>query len=308
MRPQRKPMRRKINFLLAGLLVTAQAALAQGAAIKTIEIEWEEIPKTAGYEVRMMPKGGGKTLKFLAIENRMVQDVPVGHYTMQIRSRAKEVDYFSPWSEPVPIEVVAKEITPLKPADQATISALGLEKYTVEFEWQPVEGVKEYTLKVWNEHRRDKPWIFTTSKTRKKLDVPPGDVYYWQVLFESNSAVSYAQAPTTFIFTLLGVKLTTPEIIPPESTPTLKHLSWRASDGATAYSVKLFYRHLDEKDWKKVREVQLTSNRWDVHNFKRGAYRLDVQATAPRRTSSDVAQLEFLVKPSDAELQQALTR
>jgi len=290
------------------LAVFCAHATAQAPAFKTIELEWEEVPKVAGYEVKLIPEGGGKALRFLSAEASLIQEVPVGRYIMQIRSRAEGYDYYSPWSEKVQIEVVAKEITPLKPVDKATISAIGIEKYTIEFEWQPVDGVKEYTIKVWNEHRLQKPWVFTTRGTKKKLDVPPGDVYYWQVLFESNSAVSYAQAPTTFTFTLLGMKLTTPEIVPPENTPALKQLTWRESEGAANYSVKLYYRHLDEKDWKMIRQVQLNANRWDVHNFKRGAYRLDVQATAPRRTSSDLAQLEFLVKPSDEELRQAMNR
>lgn len=295
------------GLLLFGLPLCAGQAKGQGVGLKTIELEWEEIPKTAGYEVRMTPKGGGKPLKFITAEARLVQDVPVGLYSMQIRSRAEEVDYYSPWSEPMSIEVVAKEITPLKPMDKETLSAVGAQKYTVEFEWQPVAGVKEYTLKVWNEHRLDRPWVFITRGTKKKLDIPPGDVYSWQVLFESSNAVSYAQAPTTFTFTLLGLKLTTPEIAPPPSTG-LSEITWRSAEGATNYSAKLLYRHLDETEWKLVRQVQLTETRWPMKQLKFGAYRVEVQATAPRRSSSDVAEHEFMVKPTAVELQQALNQ
>ncbi len=297
---------RRSRLLLTALALAGAAALAQGQAFKTIEVEWEEVPKVGGYEVRLIPTGGGKTLKFLTVESRLIQEIPVGEYKMQIRSRARDEDYMSPWSEMIPLEVVAKEITPVKPEDKATINAVGIQKYTVEFEWEPVNKVKEYTLRVWSEKRADKPWVFVTRNTKKKLDVPPGEVYYWQVLFESASAVSYQQAPTTFTFTILGQKLTTPEIIPPEPAPGLKKLTWRESDGATTYIAKLFYRHLDEKEWRMTNQTQTSNNEWNFTGFKPGAYRLDVIATAVRRTQSDLAQYEFFVKPSDVELKQAL--
>jgi hypothetical protein len=278
----------------------------QGPILKTIEVEWEPIPKAGGYEVRFTPKAGGKPLKFITEESKISQDVPIGEYTMQVRSRARDVDYWSPWSEAVPLEVVTREINPLKPEDESTLSAIGLSKYTIDFEWEPVPSVKEYTLKVWNEHRADKPWVFVTRGTKKKLDVPPGEVYYWQVLFESASAVSYQQEPSTFTFTILGMKLTTPEIDPPEPTPNLKRLTWRASQGATMYHAKLYFRYLDEKKWGPPQEFETATTSWEIKQLKRGSYRLDVQATAPKRTPSDLAQMEFLVKPSDNEIRQAL--
>lgn len=309
---KRNKMPRKSSLLLAVLWSAgASAGMPKFASpssppvLKTIEIEWEPVEKTGGYEVRLAPVNGGRPLRFFTTESRMVQDVPVGAYRMQIRSRAKDVDYFSPWSESVPVEVVAKEITPLKPEDHATMSAVGLEKYVVEFEWLPVTGVKDYTLKVWNEHRKDKPWVFVTRATSKKLEVPPGDVYYWQVLFESANAVSYAQSPTTFTFTVLGMKLTTPEILPPDPRDT-KQLAWRESDGATTYQAKLYYRHLDETKWRLIDQLQTGETEWNFEKLKRGAYKIEVRATAARRASSDVAELEFVVKPSDEELTQAM--
>ena len=300
------PVRKRSKVSFAALALAGTVALAQGQAFKTIEIEWEAVPKVGGYEVRLVPAGGGKTLKFLTVESRLVQDVPVGEYKMQIRSRAKDEDYMSAWSEVIPLEIVAKEITPIKPEDKATLNAVGIAKYTVEFEWATVDKVKEYTLKVWSEKRIDKPWVFVTRKTSKKLDVPPGEVYHWQVLFESASAVSYAQAPTTFTFTILGQKLTTPEITIPTPAPNLNKMSWRESEGATTYIAKLYYRHLDETTWTLALQTQTPHTEWLFAGLKRGAYRLDVLATAARRTQSDLAQFEFSIKPSDVELKQAL--
>lgn len=276
--------------------------------MKTIELEWEPVEKAGGYEVRLTPKTKDlKPIKILTAESKLIQEVPVGNYTMHIRTRAKDVDYMSPWSEAIPLEVLAKEITPLKPEDKSSVNAVGLSKYTVEFEWQPVDKVKEYTLKVWNEHRRDRPWVFVTKNTKKKLEVPPGDVYYWQVLFESASPVSYAQDPTTFTFTILGMKLTTPQIFPPEPKPVVNELSWRESEGADVYHAKLYFRFLDETNWRLVKQVETDAVVWPfTKRLPPGAYRVDVKATARRRTDSDLAQLEFVVKPSDVEIRQAM--
>ena len=132
-----------VALALWGAFSFAQTPDPLKPILKTIEIEWEAIEKAGGYEVRLQPLPQGKPLKFFTTDSRLVQDVPVGEYRMQVRSRAKDEDYFSPWSDSVPIEVVAKEITPLKPADQEVIPAPNAMKYTVEFEWKPVARVKE---------------------------------------------------------------------------------------------------------------------------------------------------------------------
>lgn len=283
----------------------ADAPVPLKPVLKTIELEWEAVEKASGYEVRLTPAAGGKPLKFLTEEAKIVQAVPVGNYKLQIRSRSEDADIFSPWSETLPIEVVAKEITPLKPEDNSIIAALDANKFTVEFEWKPVDGVKEYTIKVWNEKRKENPWVFVTKYPRKKLDVPPGEIYFWQVLFESASGISYAQSPTTFKFTILGSKLTAPEIGPLTLSPEIQVLEWSKTLGANKYQAKLYYRHIDETEYKKVEETETSDRTWTFHKLKRGSYKLEVSASAPRRTSSDTSTIEFMLKPTATEIQQA---
>lgn len=305
---RKKNLKNKILALVLALLVAPPAFGADAPAVKNIELEWDPVEKASGYEVRLTPVGGGKALKYFTDQPKIQQDVPVGNYKLQIRSRSEDADIFSPWSETLPIEIVAKEITPLKPEDNSIIPAVDANKYSVDFEWKPVEGVKEYTIKVWNDKRKETPWVFVTKNPKKRLDVPPGEVYHWQVLFESATGISYAQDPATFKFTLLGAKLTTPGIGPQQLNPETQVLEWEESPGAQLYKVKLFYRHIDETEWTPVDQTETPNKQWSFHKLKRGAYKIEVTATAPRRSSSDPATFEFLVKPSDAELRQAMNK
>lgn len=282
------------------------AVAQESVPVKSIELEWDPVEKASGYEVRLMPAKGGKPLKFFTEDAKLMQDVPVGLYKLQIRSRSEDADIFSPWSDTMPLEVVAKEITPLKPEDGAVMESPDANKFPVDFEWKSVDGVKEYTIKVWSEKRRETPWVFVTKQPKKRLDVPPGEIYFWQVLFESASGISYAQAPTTFRFTVMGAKLTTPPIGPQTLNPDMQILEWEASPGAKAYKVKLYFRYLDETEYKLVDETTTENTQWTFNRLNRGAYKLEVVATAPRRSASDPGSFEFTVKPSDQEIQRAL--
>jgi hypothetical protein len=273
--------------------------------LKTIELEWDAVENAGSYEVKLTPEGGGEPLQFKTPENRLSHEVPIGNYDLQVRALSADGQDASPWSERMPFAVAAKELTPLNPEDGATLDGQSVPKVTVEFKWTPVDKVKLYTLVVWNEDKKDKPWVFTTKNTSKKLDVPAAQVYYWQVKFESADAVTYQQQPKTFSFTLLGSALLKPEIqtkMParPES------FRWRSSPQAQEYEVKLSFRHLDESEWKTLRADKRPDTQWTVGSLKPGVYRLEVTAKASRRAPSATAVHEFTVKPSVQELDQAL--
>lgn len=275
---------------------------------KVIEIEWEPIEKASGYEIRFTPSDGKKAILVKTRESRLAQELPIGKYVLQIRTRARDINFLSPWSDPMNIEVVEKEINPLKPEDKAIIESRSGPKDTIEFEWSPVENVKEYTLKVWNEKRKDNPWVFVTRATKKKLEVPAAEAYYWQVLFETDSAVSYQQQPTTFTFLLKGSRLITPKIHPPQDPSHVQSLSWTATPGATNYEVELAYRFLDEDDFQTPEKF--TSNAASIFfdKLKPGIYRARVQAKGEKRTTSEHGAIEFVVKPSASDLSAAIGR
>jgi hypothetical protein len=270
---------------------------------KTIELEWEKIDKADTYEVRLTPATGGQVHVFTTPENHLSQNVPVGNYKLQIRARDNETGDMSAWSAASDLEVAVKEIIPLHPADQAIINAETTAKQSIEFKWTPVDKVRIYTLKVWSEEKKDNPWTFTGRATSRRLEVPPGRVYYWQVSFESANDVSYHQEPKIFSFTLEGTQLLQPEIHPYQAG---KDLSWKGGAETKFYKTKLYYRHLDEKEWKLIGENSVNEAQLPFAKMKPGNYKIEVIAAAPRRLNSPPANYEFLVKPPYAELMKNL--
>jgi len=285
---------------LSLLLIFSPAFADSDVAWKTIELEWEEVPHASSYEVKLTPaEQGAKIHVFTVPDNHLSQQVPIGKYKLQVRAKSKETDEFSPWSAPSDIEVVTKEVIPIHPADKDTISADGSAKQSIEFKWSPVENARIYTLKVWSEEKKDTPWVFTGSNTSRKLEVPPGRMYYWQVYFESADNVAYQQEPKIFTFTLQGTKLITPEV---NAYAVGKNLSWKPGEEAKTFKVKLSYQHLDETAWTPVKDATLEKAEWDLGKLKPGRYQLEVMSMAPRRLNSDTAKKVFLVKPTAQEL------
>jgi hypothetical protein len=296
-------MRRFRSLTLAVLLALAAQGHGQKITpeiLKSVELEWDQVETVLSYEVRLTPALGGTARVFTAKENHLTQDVPIGTYTLQVRCLGKDGETFSPWSEGRTLEVANKEVIPISPEDKSTIDAENATKQPVQFKWSPVDKVKIYTLKVWSTDKKDTPWVFTGTDTSKKLAVPPGKVYFWQVSFESAGDTDYAQEPKVFSFTLQGSKLLKPEIT--RAGPTL---NWDANPEASHFLAKFYYRHLDETEWTLVREETLPASSWPIAKLKPGSYKLEVTATAPRHLSSDPAAFEFTVKPSLVELTQA---
>lgn len=294
-------------WLLSSLLFSSWV-FAQGSAVerKTVELEWEAVPNVESYEVRLKPKAGGDALVFTAADSRLVQEVPVGIYVLDVRSKGKDEDAYSPWSEAIELAVITKNTVPLKPENGSVKIAEDLKNVPVDFEWAPVEHVKEYTIKVWSEIRKDVPWTFTTSKTATTLKIPPGEIYYWQVFFDSVNSVTYNQSPPIFTFTLQGIRLVRPEITSKPTFGDVKFFSWKRSPGASEYLAKLSYRHLDETEYKVIREETVAELEWPTQRLTSGQYKMEVQARSRRRAPSEVAQVEFTIKPTEAELLQAL--
>ncbi len=270
---------------------------------KSVELEWEPVENAMSYEVRLTPTAGGTARTFKAQENHLTQEVPVGTYTLEVRCLDKNGETYSPWSAGSTLEVAIKEIMPISPEDNSVIDAEGDKKQAIEFKWSPVDKVKIYTLKVWSSDKKDRPWIFTGTETNKKLAVPPGQVYYWQVSFESANETDYVQQPKVFSFTVQGTKLLMPEITRVAATQMLK---WPENPDASEFKLRFFYHYLDETEWTLVRDAEVTAAQWPAGKLKAGMYKVEVIATAPRRMSSDPGVLEFTVKPSTAELTQAL--
>jgi hypothetical protein len=290
---------------LVALINVANAQQEPAPIWKSVELEWEAVENAVGYEVRLTPKDGGATRLFPTQDNHLTQELPTGVYTLEVRSHGAESEDFSPWSKPSLLEVAVKEILPLYPEDGALIDTEAEGKQTIAFKWTAIDQIRAYTLKVWSEDHADKPWQFVCTKPTKQLDVPPGQIYHWQVSFESANETSYQQEPKTFTFTIQGSKLLKPELSK-ITDPTPKQLSWTPSADAKSYHTALFYRHLDETQWTPLQIKDLETAQMLVPNLKPGAYKVEIVAEAPHRLKSDAAISEFIVKPSEAELNKAL--
>jgi hypothetical protein len=293
---------------------TEDAAEAPAAALldvappelKTIELEWESQDNADGYEVRLTPEGG-KPIFFRTFESKLSEEVPVGIYSLRIRSRHKESkDIWSPWSDAIRLEVLKKELLLLEPPNETTLFASNTARQEVEFKWTEIPKAKSYTLSIWTEETKEKPVVFVTKKTSQRLKLLPSQVYFWQVTFESATAVSYVQVVRTNMFTMQGPKLVKPSITPFKPGEERIALSWISSKKAQTYDAVLSYRHLDETEWSPQRDAKLDTGRWEFGKLKPGAYKLEVVAHAPKHASSDKGTYEFIVKPSREELERKM--
>lgn len=287
-------------LMIAPTLTWAQDE-SKAKILKTVEIEWEAVAGADKYQVELDLKDGQPPLMFTTREPHLVQDIPVGLYQLRIRS-CDAYGEFSPWGTAVPFDVVIKEITPLSPPNKAVVVAKDKAREEVEFSWTPVDKVKEYRISLWTNELKDKPLFFTTRATKKKLSIKTGREYFWAVNFESANEVSYAQLPPKFSFTLIGSKLITPMELKALRREQNRIMQWKPTEEARSYRARLSFRHVDEKDFQPAQEVTIKGHEWNAGPLKPGVYRLELMAQAPDRADSDVAQLVFSVKPTEAEL------
>lgn len=289
------------------LLLISLQAFAQELPLKTIEMEWEPIENAYGYEVRLTPKAGGQPLMYRVLEPKLVQDVPIGVYVVRIRSRHKEyADIWSPWSDPMLVEVLIKDLLPLEPEDKSVITAKSDSREEIEFKWSHIEKARDYVLKLWTEETKEKPLTFVTRKNSQRLRLLPGRVYFWQVTFESATQVSYVQEVKTFSFQLQGKKLIQPSIRPVKPSTEVKELTWIGSPKAKEYKVKMSYGHLDDQAAIALKEEVVKETKFPTGKLKPGIYEFEVTAQAPGHASSDKATYKVAIKPTLAELEQAL--
>ncbi len=291
-----------------------QASVAAANAEATLDIEWEQIEDATSYEVKLTPASGGEVLKYLSSDTRLTQKLPQGTYKFQIRSRERSTGYFGPWSAETEVEVTPKAVQLISPAEGAEISEPKEKRAQVEFQWTPVLGAKEYTLRIWFDEEKNAR-EFKSKSAKKLLTLPAAKTYAWQVTFLTDRSVGYLAAPQIGNFKVLGKQLMKPliteKLFPVETAPKAQVVNqlikWRGSQASKSYKVKLARRALDETDWTQVKEVakqEITELQFE--KLKPGAYKIEVTSQSPNRVSSDPAVYEFVVKPTEAELNQAM--
>lgn len=275
--------------------------------MSTLDLEWEEVDEADGYELKLTPKTGGEPLTFRVTENKISQRVPSGVYLLQIRSKEKATGYFGAWSESTEIDIAPKVVELLEPKDQEVISEPKEKRHDVVLRWRPISGVRLYRVRIWDEAASEKSLEFTTANSSKTLKLLTSHAYAWTVTVEDEKSVRYYTKPEPFRFSVMGKKLLPPEIDTKIDPTDVRKLSWKASAKARTYRVRLETKALDETVWQVVSEnAEARERKISFKKLKAGNYRLEVIAEAPLHVSSDPAKFEFTVKPSAAELENAL--
>lgn len=295
-----------MKWILA-LLFTPIVALAQLPPPQaTLELDWEPVASAAAYEVRLEPKEGGEPILIKATENNISQRVPVGEYSVRIRSQDKVSGYYGKWSAPIDIEVSSKVIQLLQPEDNAVLPNISGEEVEIEFRWEPNADARMYSVRIWSDNEAEAQ-EFPTNEPFLKTKLAPGRIYHWHVTFETNKAVKYQADPLTYSFSLLGKRLLRPEVSPKiETQKGHTIINWSQSPNAQNYKYKLSQRYLDETEWRPFTNSEGAANTWKLNRLKPSAYKVEVIATAELRMDSEVGEYEFVVKPTEQELDKAL--
>lgn len=271
-------------------------ALADDVKIKTIELEWDPIPRASHYEIKLTPVEPGEELVFRAEEPRLVQEVPIGQYKLQVRSKARGIEYYSKWSRAIELDVQLKDVELLEPADKFTFDAKD-RIHTVEFKWKRLSDAHYYTLSVWTVANPTDIKTFRTTGTSKKLSLKTGEIYQWKVEFH-NPKVNYTQQPAIFTLTLLGKKLSTPQLTRTVLDGEPPQVKWKPTAKADNYLVRMEYRYLDEATFTKYKEFETPNTQFNVpEDMKRGVYRLSIIARAKYYGDSEPGQREIELKP-----------
>lgn len=308
------------EFLFSVVIAHAQPAQQQANKPQTpveatLDLEWEVVEDATSYEVKLTPANGGEPLTYLSSDTKLTKKLPAGLYKLQIRSKDKSSGYFGPWSEETEIEVAAKTVQLISPADGSEIAEPKEKRAQVEFQWTPIEGAKEYTLRIWFDDEKNAR-EFKSKTARKVLSLPSARSYAWQVTFLTHKSVGYMAAPQIANFKVLGKQLLKPIIDPklvkiadPKAPEQSQLAKWKNSPGAQHYKVKLLKRALDEEDWQAVTEIpKQNTNELKIEKLKPGAYKIELIAQASNYVSSEPGVLEFVVKPTEAELAEAMKR
>ena len=280
----------------------AKVAAKPAVAMATLDLEWEMVEDAVAYEVKLTPAAGGAAMTFIANENRISREIPAGAYRLRIRSKDKSSGYFGPWSDPTEVDVIAKVLDLIKPADKTTIPVPTDPRLKLEFEWSAAPGAKMYTLKIWSDDI-SQAHVFKTPNTKKNLLLPTAKTYSWQVTFETASSVSYQADPKIYTFTLLGARLLQPIVDTNLTFPNVQQITWSKSPKAESYHFKLLKHFIDETEWTPfLEEKKAPQAKFSFKKLEPAAYRVEVIAEARNYVASEVGSYEFVVKPSQEEL------
>lgn len=302
-------LRELLSCLVLIFVVDANAQNASPPPQTTLDLEWEAVEGSAGYELELIAKTpGAEPMRFKSEENSISQQVPAGIYKLRVRAKEAASRVYGVWSAATEIDASAKKIEYLFPEDQSELKAEKGNRLSVEFKWHSFPGAKFYTLHVWSGDRA-KTKDFKTTQTSLKIQAEGSKKYNWYVTFETAGSVSYLSEINTAkiqSFIVKGPPLAKP-VIEDITLPNLTRVSWKAVPQAEFSEVRIQRRNLDEAEWKSyLVKPETKGNSLDFPKLSPGAYRIEVTAHSPMRSDSETDFIEFVVKPTVTDLNDSL--
>jgi hypothetical protein len=283
-----------ICFLLIPNLSHAQSTK------RDVEFEWNPVVGASSYELEIQSKGTSQkneSYPFSTKKSLWKGRLSPGLYSIKIRTLdGRSVP--GAWGEPVPLKVKLFAPTPIQPQNRQSLDSNEAVEDSVSLTWEPLSKAKKYLLEIWS--------LDGSTKIREELELttynlklPVSHQYDWTITGIDETG-ELGDATGASSFHIQGKQLEGPKINRPESE-FVRELNWSTPEFATAYDIQLLRQGTGADDWKTVSEVKdykdsklVFSNEW-----RGGAYKLTVQATAPLRKSSPPSSIIFKVKDGE---------
>ncbi len=253
-----------------------------------IEMEWDAVPMSSGYEVELKDESG-KILNFKKTEPYLSEDVPIGMYKVRIRSIRKD-QKVGKWSAPMALEAMPMDLVIEEPANEARLIAATERGRIVKFRWKARAGLKKFYFRLWTADGEVK----TALLDKKEIDIElkSGITYYWIVTARSDSGVVYDNSDQAFSFMIIGDRLPPPFEIELQDS----NFSWTAVEKAGSYKIQIDYRYLDESDWTIFYQGRQKATKIPFDFLPTREYRIRVISESPTRLPSLPADRQFFVK------------
>lgn len=284
-------------FLILTFLTEATPALAQAQAYRRdVDFEWEEVPDAKFYDVEIRPvteKGPGNAMTFKTKSALWVGKLVPGKYTMSLRSRDRR-GVPGEWSPPSEFNVNLDPVKIKYPMAQEKIKTNETSAFSQKFEWLPVKGAKEYRFELTSEDGKTQV-VETLEGLSHSVKLPVAMNYTWKITASGQNNMQ-SDAVTVTTFSVIGKKIESPKITPPESE-FVRELTWSRPENVDKYDLTLSRLNPTAKKWERVlTQENVSEERFDFDSKHRGGvYRLDVKAKGPLRTDSESTRVQFKV-------------
>lgn len=280
-------------------LITIWSALSFGQVAsyrREVSFEWEEVVDAKSYDVQIRAvttEGLGKIMNFKTKDAIWAGKLVPGKYTMSLRSRDLR-GVPGEWSPPSEFMVHLDSVKVKAPLEKAQIKADDEEEFSVKFEWQPVQGAKEYQFELTSEDGKTKVTQTTTSASYS-AKLPVAMNYTWKISGVSEFAIP-SETTTSTNFTVIGKKISTPQISAPENE-FVREVNWSRPSSVEKYDVTLNRYNPQTKKFEKLLVQENVTG--EIFQFDGshpgGTYSLHVKAKGQLRESSDTAKVTFKV-------------